>query len=116
MKDGYMNDGYFSIKIGTGTIGGIPKGSPLSLSGFQFTSEGHLKSEKSPKHTRININLPTETVEYLKAQSEETYVTMTGLILNAIQLSQVIKQWTKEGKRLMIKNSDESTQEIIFLS
>jgi Ribbon-helix-helix protein, copG family len=77
------------------------------------------KLEKSPmspqKHDRLSVTLLPKVVGQLDRLQDRTGLSKTDVINRAISIYDFIDEQTREGRTLLLRNSDGTTQYVQFL-
>lgn len=63
---------------------------------------------------KLSVNLSEETVGALRALAERRGVSMTEVIRRAISDAKYLDDAVREGKKILIEDSDRNIKEIVF--
>lgn len=68
----------------------------------------------SPKVVRTSVLLPQEMLNTLQRMSKRSGSTMADVVRRAIMTEKLVRQTTKTGGKVLIKDKDNSLREVIF--
>lgn len=72
-------------------------------------------STKEAKSKRITIKFSPETSEILQRLADETGLSLSQIVRQAIQTEDYLRNEMKEGNKILVhKKSDESFRELVF--
>jgi hypothetical protein len=64
---------------------------------------------------KVSVNLPSDTVEWLKEIAEHDGITMTEALRRSISTQKFVKETTDKGAKLLIEDPDEkSLRQVVF--
>ena len=67
------------------------------------------------KIKKVSFNLPEQTMQHLAQLSEETNVTMTSLVISAVNLEMYLRKVMSDGGKVVLEAADGSKQTVVFL-